>query len=195
MSTDALTASADKPTDLDDIRDPEIGLALLAKGNGQPQAPEQNRTRLFWRFQFMQWKAWIAGDRLAICLALYACKVFSKPPPRWLLEASMDFAERGMTPGERREQGKLQEHLLRWEAVKLVRGQRPFDGRNRDNPSSWNDAWAEAAEMLAMKRAAVSADTVKASYALVQAAGGKDITLDSYRRELRRRAQLSNGEN
>src|SRR5215469_10958890 len=87
-------------TRLDDIRHPEQGLALISK-EPPNETPEQRKLRKFWQFQFMQWRNWLAGDSLAIPRAIYCCRVVGYPPPRWLMDASLQFAERGMFPKER----------------------------------------------------------------------------------------------
>ena len=61
--------------ELDLIQDPEIGLALLAKCAGE-ETPEQKRNRLFWQFQFMQWRDWRAGDVGAVARAVVCCSLF-----------------------------------------------------------------------------------------------------------------------
>jgi hypothetical protein len=169
-----------RPVALNEIEDPETGLALLAEAPA-PQTPEQERTRLFWTEQFKQWRQWRAGDKLAFCRALVACQKCHKPPPRWLCDASL-IAVQGMTRAELREQAALSDHIRRWQAVQAARGLRPWDGRNNPKPGTWEDAWAEAADRLGE-----SDRTVRESYTLVQAAGGADITLETYRREVRRR--------
>ena len=55
--------------ELDLIQDPETGLALLAKCAGE-KTPEQERERLFWQLQFMQWRDWRAGDVTAVARAV-----------------------------------------------------------------------------------------------------------------------------
>ena len=56
------------PAELDKIQDPETGLALLSK------LPK----RLFWQFQFTQWRDWRAGDVLAFGRAIDCCSLLNK---------------------------------------------------------------------------------------------------------------------
>jgi hypothetical protein len=52
---------------------------------------------------------------------------------------------------------------------------------------SWDECWPRAAEMLKGTENAGSADTVRKSYILIQAAGGAEITLESYQRAVQKR--------
>jgi hypothetical protein len=74
-------------------------------------------------------------------------------------------------------------HHARWEAV--LRARRSGDGRGRT--LAWSKCWAKAAESLVPTQAAGEADTVKRSYALVQAAGGKGATFESFKVMLHKR--------
>jgi hypothetical protein len=105
-------AATRTPVALDQVGDPATGLTLLGQRPRRPETPEQKRMRLFWKFQFEQWRNWLNGDTLAFGRALYACSVLSRPPPRWLRDAGMKLSERGMSDAERRDQGNLQLHLL-----------------------------------------------------------------------------------
>jgi hypothetical protein len=58
------------------IRDPETGLALLAKC-ASGKMPEQERERLFWQLQFTSWRDWRAGDTTAFGHALVDCSLFN----------------------------------------------------------------------------------------------------------------------
>jgi hypothetical protein len=66
------------PAELDKIQDPETGLALLSKLPKRQETPEQRRKRLFWQFQFTQWRDWRAGDVLAFGRAIDCCSLLNK---------------------------------------------------------------------------------------------------------------------
>jgi hypothetical protein len=170
----------------DEIQDPETGLALLAKCPGE-ETPEQENKRLFWQFQFVQWRDWRAGDVLAVSRALTCCSLFRRPPPRWLCDASHELCERNMSADEKRAYRDGAKHFLRWEAVELVRGRRPWDPRNYKRKMHGDAVWAAAAKLVAGTDAKGSAETVRKSYALVRRAGGALVTLQNYRREVEKR--------
>jgi hypothetical protein len=173
----------DKPTELDKM-DPAAGLALLSDRPGETS--EQRRKRLFWKFMFAQRLAWLAGDTLAIARAVAACSRLHEPPPRWLEDAINTHIDRRMSAAEKRQQRDLASHLMRWEAVLLARGGRPWDARNNEGGMPWDDCWPAASDMLAGTEAESSAETVRGSYKLIQKAGGEHTTLETYRRALRR---------
>jgi hypothetical protein len=162
---------------LDDIQDPAEGLALLAKKPAHEMMPEQKRNRLFWRFMFTQWQNWLTGDTLAIGRAIACCGLLHRAPPRWLRNAVVELVDQRMSPAERRLQSALHVHMMRWEAVRVA----------RENSNTWDDSWEVAAEMLAGGDAAGASDTMRASYALIQDAGGSDATLASYQEAVARR--------
>ena len=154
--------------------DPATGLRLIS--NPPPQeTEEQARKRLFWQFMFRQQLAWLAGDSLAIAKSVTACSDLGEPPPDWLLNAVLSFVDRRMTDAERRRSRELVNHQLRWEAVLLVRG-------TGTSKLAWDKCWETAADMLAGSNAEGSAETVRASYKLIQAAGGESCTLETYLR-------------
>jgi hypothetical protein len=163
------------PIVLDNISDPEAGLALLAKAH-RPDDPERERSLLFWTAQFRQWRQWLDGDTLAIARALHICTMLALPPPRWLYDASMKLCEQRMSPRERQDQERMGLHMMRYEALVQAKVGR-----------TWAEAEAVAVEMLAVGDAEISTSTVRESYSIIKAAGGRDATLQSYRREVRRR--------
>src|SRR5262249_30047675 len=77
------------------IKDPEEGIALPSK-DPPNETPEQRKLRKFWLFQFECRRDWLAGDSLAIPRAIHCCYVARQPPLRWLVNASVEFAERGL---------------------------------------------------------------------------------------------------
>ena len=172
--------------ELDKIPDPETGLALVSK-RPDDETPEQERTRLFWQFQFMQWRAFRAGDVLAFERALICCSDFGRPPPRWMREAGFELCERNMSGDDKRSYGDLTRQVLRWQAVELVRGRRPWDARNRKKKIRGDRCWVAASKMLAGTVAKASAETVRGSYKLIKHAGGQHVTLQSYKQAVAER--------
>jgi hypothetical protein len=166
---------------LDLIQDPETGLALLAK-RPEGETPEQEQERQFWQLQFHAMRDWRAGDVQAVGRALIGCSL-----PFWLLKASLSLCEQCMSDDEKRARGDINKHYLRWRAVQLVRGRHPNDPRNFKRKVRGDRVWAEAAKLVADMGVKVSAETVKKSYALIKRAGGAQVTLPSYRRELEKR--------
>jgi hypothetical protein len=178
--------------DFADIRDPATGLKLLAERSpeGQQETWEQQQTHLFWHSMFSWWNAWLSsGDSLAVARAVYVCSMLNEPPPRWLSDAVMKLVERHMPDGEKRLQGDLAKHYLRWEAVQLARGQRPLDARNKKPGHFGDESYSIASGMLDGTEAAGKLETVRASYSLIQRAGGKHVTLASYKRVVQERDQ------
>jgi hypothetical protein len=173
-------------TRLDDIQDPEVGLALVS-GEPPNDTPEQRMVRKFWRSQFEQWRDWKAGDSLAIPRAIHCCRITNRPPPRWLDEASVESAERRMSSDERERQNDFARHLARWEAVVAShQRERELRAKSPDAPHvSWADHFERAAEAEILSREGAVADstTVGGSYKLIQRAGGRNATLESYKRE------------
>jgi hypothetical protein len=171
------------------IRDPETGLALLAKRPGE-ETPEQERERQFWQLQFTHWRDWRAGDVLAVSRALTDCSLFNRPPPFWLLRASLSLCQQCMPDDEKRARGDMTKHFLRWKAVQLVRGKHPKDPRNYKKKVRSDAVWAEAAKLVADTDAKASAETMRKSYALIRRAGGARVTFTNYKREVEARDRL-----
>jgi hypothetical protein len=172
---------------LDLIPNPETGLALLAKLPAA-ETSEQEQERQFWQLQFTDWRDWLAGDVLAVARGLTDLLPFNKRPPRWLLKANLTVCMQSMSDGEKRKRRDMNKHWHRWKAVKLVRGRHPKDPRNFTPGKVRGDAvWEEAAKLVADTDAGVSDETVRKSYALIDGAGGAQVTLPSYRREVEMR--------
>jgi hypothetical protein len=160
----------------DHIEDPESGLALLANRPSE-ETPEQALEYLFWQDQFMHWQRWRAGDVTAAWYALCSCALCRRRPPTWLCKAVGRLCERCLSDDEKRAYGGLKKHIQRWEAGELVR-KKGVQG---------DDVWAEAAKLVTGTDAEALADTVRKSHALIKAAGGHDVTLQSYKREVKER--------
>src|SRR5262245_22047037 len=173
---------------LDDILDPEQGLALISK-EPPNETPEQRKLRRHWLYQFECWRDWLAGDSLAIPRAIYGCRVTHQPPPRWLIDASLQFAERGMLPKERDAQTDFARHHRRWELVQA--SIRRHDKLQVESPrrsgSFKEDPVERAAEILNRSEPAVSDDTIRDSHRFINDAGGAHATFESYRREAHKR--------
>jgi hypothetical protein len=167
------------------VPDPETGLALLAKCPAA-ETPEQEQEYQFWRLQFTNWWDCLAGDTLAVSRAVIDCALFNRSPPFWLQKASVARDMQCMSDGEKRSRRYMNKHWHRWKAGKLVRGRHPNDPRNFTPGKVQGDAvWAEAAKLAADKDGEPDVETVKKSYALIRRAGGAQVTLPSYRREMK----------
>src|SRR5262249_32869243 len=148
--------------DLYMIRDPEIGLALLAKCPAA-ETPEQERARQFWQLQFTHWRDLLAGDVLAVGRGVTDCSLFNRSPPFWLQKASTLLGYQCMSDGEKRKRRDMNKHWHRWKAVKLVRGRHPNDPRNFTRKVEGDAVWEEAAKLVVDIDAEVDAETVKKS--------------------------------
>jgi hypothetical protein len=156
---------------LDDIRDPEAGLALLAKCPDK-ETPEQSRLRKFWTHVFTEWRDGLAGDRLAFLRALAACSLLGKPPPRGLVDALIAREIEQMSKEERQDHEALARHKARWQAMEaeLVKGR------------SLERASAAVSESFASSDARGEPRSMRESYKIITKAGGARATLVSYRR-------------
>jgi len=164
------------------IGDPETGLALLAKCPGE-ETPE----RQFWRLQFTNWRDCLAGDTLAVSRAVIDCALFNRSPPFWLQKASVTLGMQCMSDAEKRARRAINKHWHCWKAVKLVRGRHPNDPRNFKTMVQGDAVWAEAAKLMADIDTEVDAETMRKSYQLIERAGGSQVTLPSYKREVAKR--------
>ena len=172
---------------LDEIQDPEVGLALLAK-RPEGATPEQAHDLLFWQIQFTQWRDWRAGNVQAVTVAVLSCALNKKPLPLWLNRAINELCEQRMSRRDKDAPRNMRVHFIRWEKAELEYRQRQGDPRNRKKKIGDAD-WAAAAARLAGTDAACSAETVKKSHQLIKRAGGARATLASYRREVKKRDQ------
>jgi hypothetical protein len=135
-----------------------------------------------------------AGDGPAIAEAVRLCRLYKQPPPKWLEDAVVKLADQSMPDQERRLRRDFANHRERWEAVVEVRERRHElmaskrelrkldpDADIEDSGETLEKCFAAVAKVLANTDAAGSAETVRASYRLIEAAGGEHATLDSYR--------------
>jgi hypothetical protein len=161
---------------LDDIRDPEAGLALLSKRPDE-ETPEQSRRRRFWTFVFTEWRDGLAGDSLAFMRALLACSYRGEAPPRGLVDALIAREIERMSQEERQDHAAMTRHKARWEAMRAALAK----GR------SYEAARAAASARLASSDAAGEPRTVRESYEIINDAGGERASLTTYRRARHRR--------
>ena len=178
----------DQPSfdELNLIQDPETGLALLSTPPDK-ETPEHEQERQFWQLQFMAWRDWLAGDTLGVSRAVVDCMLFNRPPPFWLVKACSSLGVQCMSDGEKRARGAMNKCYRRWKAVKLVRGQHPKDPLNYEKKMRGDAVWVEAAKLVAGTDAEADDQAVRKSYALIKRAGGTQVTLPSYRREVEKR--------
>jgi len=170
------------------IPDPETGLALLAKCPAAETA-EQALDRLFWHSQFTYWRNSLAGDRLAVAVAQMHCVLAKRLPPTWLCRAVHKLC---MPDAEKRACDDLRKHVLRWQAVELVRGRHPNDPRNFTRKVQGDAVWEEAAKLVAGTDAEADTYTVRKSHALIRDASIRrgnvlEVTVQSYRRAVETR--------
>src|SRR5262245_57329380 len=164
------------------IPDPETGLALLAKCPAAETA-EQALDRLFWHSQFTYWRNSLAGDRLAVAAAQMHCVLVKRLPPTWLCRAVHKLC---MPDAQKRACDDLRKHVLRWQAVELVRGRHPNDPRNFKTIVQGDAVWEEAAKLVAGTYAEADAYTVRKSHALIRDAmirrgNVMEVTVQSYK--------------
>jgi hypothetical protein len=161
---------------LDDILDPEVGLALLSNRPDE-ETPEQSQHRRFWTFVFKEWRDGLAGDTLAFLRALLACSYERVPPPRGLVDALIAREIERMAQEERQDHAAMARHKARWEAMRAALAE----------GLSYEGARAAASARLAGSNAAGEPRTVRESYEIINDAGGERATLTGYRRARQRR--------
>jgi hypothetical protein len=161
---------------LDDIQDPEAGLALLSNCPAE-ETPEQSHRRRFWIFVFTEWRDGLAGDTLAFMRALLACSYQGEPPPRGLVDALIAREIERMSQEERQDHAAMARHKARWEAMRAALAE----------GLSYEGARAAASARLAGRDAAGEPRTVRESYEIINDAGGERASLTGYRRARQRR--------
>jgi hypothetical protein len=97
---------------------------------------------------------------------------------------------------EKRDRRAFNNHRKRWEAVRELRErqQQILEQFNDDRGKTWETRWKAVSEILDGTEAAGSPETVRASYKLIETAGGEHATLESYwtiagRKRRRKRTQ------
>jgi hypothetical protein len=96
-----------------------------------------------------------------------------------LIERATPPAERQRQRAEQRRQSRFERHMKRWLLFKEAFAQ----------GTPWPECWRVVAETLSDAGALVGQDAIETSYKMIQAAGGEHATLETYRAEVRRRAQ------
>jgi hypothetical protein len=155
--------------------------------DGWPTDPEFNarvevQGEMAFRIGMQQMEArWLEGDYTAIRDAVRACRAHNKEPPGWIVEATDKLVELAMGQDERNQRRLWENHLARWEALTELRDRRhELHKLGDDRGMSWERARAAVSEALQGTPAAGNEDTVKASYEIVQAAGGAEATFERY---------------
>jgi hypothetical protein len=173
--------------DLDDLDDLD---EMLGK---------QRRERQF-RKDMARWKAqWDAGDITAASRAAHECVVRRVADlgidADWLIDAVRKLTVLAATKEEKRQRREWHIHQTRWEELAELRDRRHelLERSGNDRGTSWERAREAVSESLANDEAAGSPSSVKASYELVEAAGGKDATFESYKAVLQQRAAKKPG--
>jgi hypothetical protein len=115
---------------------------------------------------------WREGDLTAIAFAVEDCGWNQQPLPPWLTSAVIELAYLRMNDAEKRARRDFWIHFVRWEQVAVLREKAGM---------SWEQCRAAASNRLAGSFAEGEEDTVWRSYKLIQSAGGKDATFESYR--------------
>jgi hypothetical protein len=125
---------------------------------------------------------WRAGDTIAITEAVRALirdlvRERGMEEWWWLADAVEQLVDRRMPDDEKRARREFEGHLYRWEAVTELH-ERRFEllERGDDRGMSLEKCFDAVSEMMGN-----SYDTVRKSYQLIQNAGGKVVTLESYK--------------
>jgi len=120
-------------------------------------------------------RAWRDGSTVALQDAVSVCRQYRRALPDWASEAisaALGAAQKG---GVKRRRGERTpatahreniKHYARWDAVREIRDR--LD-ELADIASTWEETYGAAADILAGTAAAGSAETMKASYQLVEA--------------------------
>jgi hypothetical protein len=126
---------------------------------------------------------WRAGDVTAIAFAVTDCAWNQQPLPPWLTHATVELAYLRMDDAEKRHRREFMTHYCRWSDVAVL---------HERSGMSWEQCYAAVSNRLIGSYAAGSEGTVCASYKLIQSAGGRDATFESYRIELQRQHDRRN---
>jgi hypothetical protein len=130
---------------------------------------------------------WLGGNLFGAFAAVRLCWRHRQPPPEWLVDAVEVLVDRAMGELERRARREWSIHRERWEAFVALREHRhDLAAHGDDRGMSWEKARAAVSERLAGSDAAGSERTIKASYELIEKAGGDRATFASYLQVRRR---------
>ena len=177
----------------------EGGWPLYKKAREQAEA--QARERQFREDMARRKAEWDAGDITAAARATQMCvrKLAHELgiDADWLIDAARNLTVRALTEEEKRQRREWHIHQTRWEALTelLERGdelfaREPPPGEPRDDRGmKMESARIAVSEILEKTKAEGTDAAVKASYEIVNEAGGKDATFESYRAVVRARKQ------
>lgn len=143
----------------------------MAKANNEAFSNER-QSFIERELRFLE-KAWQDGRRDALNRAVVFCHQHNLSLPQWAVYAILDLLSGGgaigigrlSNPHERDRQNSI--HYTRWDAVNELRERRRELAKRGYHPS-WEEAYANAAEMLKDSEAAGSPEAIKRSYQLVQ---------------------------
>jgi hypothetical protein len=160
--------------------------------NRPEEEQARERKRLFSRRMYLLERDWRAGDATAIAEGVRECRLAQQPPPRWLADAVAAWIDRQMDAAEKRSRRDLAIHMKRWEAVTELRERRHdlLEQYGDDRGTSLERCYVAVSELRA--EAGVSDETIKASYNLIQNAGGERTTLESYKLAVQQRDRRGN---
>ena len=154
--------------------------------------PSEAEQMAEWERQFQQdmraFEArWRADDLTAVTEAVRAL-CLHRNAPEWLENATAVVVARAMAEDEKRARREWRIAWTRWEALTELRERRHELARAGDNRgASWERAREAVSEILEQHEAAGGADAVKASYELIEAAGGEYATFETFLIERHRR--------
>jgi hypothetical protein len=161
--------------------------------NRPEEEQARERERLFGRRMYLLERDWRAGDATAIAEGVRECRLAQQPPPRWLADAVAAWIERQMDAAEKRSRRDLAIHMKRWEEVTELheRGHDLLEQHGDDDRgTSLERCYVAVSEFGA--EAGVSDETIKASYKLIQNAGGVHTTLESCKLAVQQRDRRGN---
>jgi hypothetical protein len=155
-----------------------------------PTKDDPDEERQF-QARMAHWQArWEAGDLDAVSRAVREL-VRHRSAPVWLDSAVRDLVVMATPEEEMRQRRDWHNHRARWEALAELRARRHelFEQLGDDRGTSWERAREAVSDVLRGTEAAGSARTIKASFELVEAAGGEHATFASYKALLHRRVE------
>jgi hypothetical protein len=115
--------------------------------------------------------AWREGEPLAVAMAQTLTHHHRQPPPAWLEQAVVDLAIGRRSDKQAQRHAESGIHLMRYMTVRDLKIGTPSSSGRYIPPAvrmTWDDAYNQAAEMLAGTPGAGAASTMKKSYAKVR---------------------------